>query len=284
MLTQQQTQTREREGTEQIMVVAQGEDGFRVYAANDPGKVFDVTGSPETPECNCPEFQWRKGKPGYRCAHIEAVFHETGMAVAGSASPVGQEQHQPFAVSAANGNGSEGLCGTAVMVLKRSVSPDGRIDSLSVEFSQPVGDVAAAEVVDQAIQTLLAQSAIVHEFLNGGEVEAGNRSGAGQPAAVGSEPAQMTDIGGMQTRWGWRYFINVKINGNTAKLFGTRRQIGDYLTAAGYPNQSGKVAKGVTLNLPCRVVTQPSEDGRYLNVAQVLPAQPAVSACQGRVH
>ena len=76
MVTQMQAQTREREGKEQIMVVTQGENGFRVYAASNPSKVFDVTGNPEAPDCNCPEFQWRRDKQGYRCAHIEAVFRE----------------------------------------------------------------------------------------------------------------------------------------------------------------------------------------------------------------
>jgi hypothetical protein len=294
MVTQQQTQARTGTGKEQIMVVAQGEDGFRVYTANDPGKVFDVTGNPQAPECNCPEFQWRKGRPGYRCAHIEAVFHETGVAVPTNGNGNGNgnggnghEQYRPDTGVAYGGNGHDGLSGASVMILKRSVSPDKRIDSLSVEFSHPLDGISPEDIVDMALQSLTVQAAIAGDFLADSQGQGGNNGqGRGQAAAApisndGAQPGQMLDIGGMQTRWGWRYFINVKVNGNTVKLFGKKNQLADYIATAGYPNQSGNIDKGVTLNLPCRVITQPSEDGRYVNVSQILPQLTVATATRG---
>jgi hypothetical protein len=76
----------------------------------------------------------------------------------------------------------------------------------------------------------------------------------------------------MDGRWGRRLFINVQVNGHTAKLFGTRKQLGEALTAAGYANLAANVAEGMQLNLPCRAITKPTEDGRFLNIEKLFPA------------
>jgi len=47
------------------------------------------------------------------------------------------------------------------MLIKRSVSPDGRIDSVSVEFSMPVADISNGEIKDKALKTLQLQKEIV---------------------------------------------------------------------------------------------------------------------------
>ena len=51
--------------------------------------------------------------------------------------------------------------GSAQMLIKRSVSPDGRIDSVSVEFSMPVADISNGEIKDKALKTLQLQKEIV---------------------------------------------------------------------------------------------------------------------------
>jgi hypothetical protein len=53
------------------------------------------------------------------------------------------------------------------MLLKRSVSPDGRIDSLSIEFTAEVGGATPTEVSARAARLLALQSAIVKGFLDG---------------------------------------------------------------------------------------------------------------------
>src|SRR4030095_14256758 len=97
--------------------------------------------------------------------------------------------------------------------------------------------------------------------------------GNGDPGAV---PAKLLDIGGLDSKSGGRLFITVLVHGQTStKLFGNPKQLGDQLTAAGFPTQAQQVQEGITLNLPCRVTTKPSTDGKYLNVERVLPPLPA---------
>ena len=51
--------------------------------------------------------------------------------------------------------------GSTQMLIKRSVSPDGRIDSVSVEFSMPVSDISNGEIKDKALKILQLQKEIV---------------------------------------------------------------------------------------------------------------------------
>jgi hypothetical protein len=87
-------------------------------------------------------------------------------------------------------------------------------------------------------------------------------------------PAQLLNIAGMNTRGGWKTFINVQVNGTTTKVFGNKRELGEMITAAGFASIAEHISQGMMLNLPCRVVTKPSPDGRYLNIERVLPLKP----------
>jgi len=51
------------------------------------------------------------------------------------------------------------------MIMKRSVSPDGRIDSISVEFSLPVSGCSNGDIKQRALSTLELQKEIVGAFL-----------------------------------------------------------------------------------------------------------------------
>ena len=155
--------------------------------------------------------------------------------------------------------------------MKRSISPDGRIDSLSVEFSCPVGKTTTEEIKQRAEKTLKLQSEIVQGFLKG------NGSSAPPPPANttnqqnGAVPAQLLGVGGMDGKWGRRLFLNVLVNGQTpAKLFGNETQLTEALSVAGFPNLAPQIREGVQFNLPCQVVTKPN--GKYLNIERVLPS------------
>ena len=87
-------------------------------------------------------------------------------------------------------------------------------------------------------------------------------------------PAQLLNIAGMDTRGGWKTFINVQVNGTNTKLFGSKRELGEYIVAAGFPSIAAHISQGMMLNLPCRVVTKRSPDGRYLNIERVFPLKP----------
>jgi len=81
------------------------------------------------------------------------------------------------------------------------------------------------------------------------------------------------DIAGIDGKWGRRLFINVQANGRTLKLFGNRKQLAEHITAAGFWNMADQIAEGIRLNLPCRIITKLSDDGRWLNIEQVLPLE-----------
>ncbi len=74
----------------------------------------------------------------------------------------------------------------------------------------------------------------------------------------------------MDSKWGRRLFINVQVNGKTLKLFGKRDELTAAVVAAGFTGV--QIGEGITLNLPCRVTTKPSPDGKYTNIDKVLPA------------
>src|SRR5574337_396677 len=74
-MTNQELAKRQERATAETFVIAQTEDGFRVYAPADPTKLYLVTSSNGTPQCTCPDFQFHGhgADPSWRCKHILAV-------------------------------------------------------------------------------------------------------------------------------------------------------------------------------------------------------------------
>ncbi len=165
----------------------------------------------------------------------------------------------------------------AQMFLKRSVSPDGRIDSLSVGFTWPVDGLTGKDVSARIEKTLALQETVVARFRQqNGENGREKKQPAATPAGSSSSqaaPARMVVVSGMDGRWGRRLFITIEADGKMLRLFGTEKRLGDAIKDAGFPDVAKKVAEGLTLDLPCRVVTIPSPDGRFQNVERGLPAQ-----------
>ena len=272
----------------ETLVAMQTADGFRVYAPSDPGRTFLVSGTADVPDCTCSEFKEMVGAdPDFRCRHILAVESQLPQP-----TPLDDEEREERrAIQAEGAAPTPAMAPVALpgaqMTIKRSASPDGRIDSLSVEFTCPVEGLTQGTIKAKAEKTIRLQEAIVADFLaanaNGnGDGEDGNghddhgrnggngRESGGQRAAPVS--ARMIDVQGMQTRFGWRLFINIESAGQTYKLFGTRRELGDAIAAAGYPDLSRNLASGTELNIPCRVTFKRSDDNRYQNVDQVFAA------------
>ena len=273
-MTERQLTTRQRSAYPEALVMAPTEDGFRVYAAADPKKSYLVSGLPEEPHCSCAKFS-QSGDPNWQCPHILAVREhffggdgrdpeydtEERRAI--------QEETQEPREPSRSGEGTSAV----LMLLKRSASPDGRIDSLSVEFSCPVAGTSG-RVEKKAKQLLALQTAIMKGFL---ETHSGKTNDRGNGVAEHSGngehpvPARLMSIGGMDGRYGRRLFIVVQVNGTTTRLFGNKKQLSEALVSAGYAGFASQVAEGVSLGVPCRVTTKPSDDGRYLNVERVLP-------------
>jgi len=256
---------------QETFVIRKTEEGYRVYSAAKPGKSYMVSVDEDAPTCTCPDFEFHKSDPDWQCKHILAVWNRP-RPVNGSdaASEGGQEGAMPARTRKLTVRRKNGGC---QMLLKRSVSPDGRIDSLSVEFSHPVDQLSREDVRSSAHRMLSLQQDVIGQFLGKNGEEEKPKETESEEKVDDAMPAQMTDIGGMNGKWGRRLFINVKANGHTLKLFGNRKQLAEYLTMIGYPNLSERVEEGVSLDVPCRVTTKPSPDGRFVNIERVLPSE-----------
>lgn len=263
----------------ETLIISRVDDGFRVYSPANPNNSYIVSGSPEAPSCSCPDFQ-HAGSVNWHCKHIQGVIEQFG----GSVPHAGRsyEEEERLAIQNENAPAPQNLpytaSGISQMLLKRSVSPDGRIDSLSVEFSCSVEKATEGEIKSQARQALAIQTEIVNIFL-------------GKPAKTesekripdGSMPAKLLSIAGMNTKWGRRLFINVRANGDSLKLFGSSKQLSEAITAAGYPDLAKRIDEQMELNIPCRITTRQSEDGRYVNVDRVFPPNGGNGQHRGRL-
>ena len=278
-MTQAQFARRQERPTTEPLVISQTPEGFRVYAPTDPGQIYEVNGTPEAPTCTCPDFRFHQRDPKWRCKHILAVLsrmtgvpanHKEDTEEAEERAAI-QEEGSPSrrkrVVATTNG--------VSQMLLKRSVSPDGRIDALSVEFTCPVADLDGS-VKARALETLSLQAEIIQDFLQrNGKSEARTDVPVAQPeATTEGTPAEILSIGGMNGKWGRRLFLTVQANGRRLRFFGTQKQLAEAITAAGFPEKANTITEGLALNLPCRVRTEPTEDGRYVNITEVLPASP----------
>ena len=273
----------------ETLVAMQTADGFRVYAPSDPGRTFLVSGTADAPGCTCSEFQELVGAdPDFRCRHILAVESQLPQP-----TPFDDEEREERRAIQAEGFApaqatTAGAIPGVQMTIKRSASPDGRIDSLSVEFTCPIEGLTQGVIKAKAEKTIRLQDAIVADFLaakasgdgddgdGDGQGERGRNGGNGrEPDSLRSGPvaARMIDVQGMQTRYGWRLFINVESAGQTYKLFGARRELSEAIAAAGYPDLARNLASGTELGIPCRVTFRRSDDNRYQNVDKVFAAE-----------
>jgi hypothetical protein len=272
---------------DEFMIVSRMEDGFRVYSAREPQRQYLVSGEPDNPACTCDAFA-----EDATCEHVRAVLDQGGedehaaneerRAIQVEGRPSSKRRRKP----AANNS-------PTMMTLKRSVSPDGRIDSLSVEVSCPIGQESVSDIKSRAKSMLQVQGEITRDFLNsdrkpdfGGRQNGHHANGNGNSANGNSEstpiPAKMLSIGTTNGKWGPRLFISFQANGNALRLYGTAKQLADAVGGAGFRYLEEDVVDGVFLNLPCRVITKRTPDNRYLNIERVLPAQGPAAHAGGR--
>jgi hypothetical protein len=231
------------------MIITATDEGFRVHTPGGPAHL--VSGTPETPTCTCED-----AGPGWKCAHILAVM----------------QRHAPPDRNGAGSAPYGQLNGATRLLIKRSVSPNGRIDSLSVEVTAAIEEQTRAEVETRAQEILDVQDAIARRFLNARNGQPCEPT-ASEPAATNGSAtsAEILNVGSMETRWGRRLFLRFQVNGQTLRRFGSEKQLGACLAAAGYPALAPNVNDGMRIGLPCQVTLEPSKNGRYLDVASVLP-------------
>ncbi len=286
-MNQEELSKRKERAETETLVISLTDEGFKVYNPATPANSYLVSGKTEVPRCTCPDFQRHAADPEWRCKHIIAVLNQLEKAAARASkqgereseeSRGGQQENPQPEKEKKERKPRNHRNGASQMLIKRSVSPDGRIDSLSVEFSYPVEKTSPEEIKERAERTLCLQSEILERFLasNGkGNGKAKETAGTQSKADGndGSVPAQMLSIAGMNTKRGWQLYIKFQVNGQTSKLFGKREELAKYIVAAGFQNLVDRVGDGMILNLPCRVVAKPSHDGKFLNIEKVLPIE-----------
>ena len=258
--------TQERAENERLIISLNDEGNFRVYSPAYPTRSYTVSGTPEGPKCSCPDFEGHKDDPEWKCQHMLAVLNLLNKfrepAATGDKEP--QQRKEETMTEASRG---------LEMHIKRSVSRDDKINSLSITLSYPVESDSPSEVKDNAERLIGVLSEITDQFKqeNG---KAPEQRSATANSGNGSVPAQILSVGGMKGTWGGRrLFLNFDVNGQTLKLFGSRNELAKYISYAGFPDLTERIAEGTTLNLPCRVVTKPSADGKYVNIERVYPIE-----------
>ena len=245
-------------------VIARSGDEFRIYSPTAPQHVETVR-LDGIPSCTCPEFGTFR-KP---CIHISVVLAARGGRLAPAPvvippAPAAPEASAPERRASASSDDA-----VKHMLLKRSVSPDGRIDSLSVEFALPIAKLPASEILASAARAISLQTEIVGSFRgsNGREKE----SAPTQLAPTGAVPALILGVEAMVTKWGRRLYLSFQVQGEEVRYIGSLKKLGDALVLAGYPNVVRDLVEGLRVNLPCRVTTKYTEDGKYLRIEQIFP-------------
>lgn len=290
-MTQQQFEARKERSENGAFVVSRTEEGFRVYSIHSPSHMYLVRQEGDRWTCTCPDFEIHKADTTWRCKHILAVApwnRPQGAETPGNGpqapieSPGSDENVKPPARRRKTQDQPTPPV-PVQMMMKRSVSPDGRIDSISVEFSLPVSGLSNGEIKQRALSTLELQKEIVGSFLKLNGPKASpvltQNSQPRKPENGDGKPvfARMLDIGKVNGKWGDRLCINFQVNGRKSRLFGSAGQLAECIQSAGYEIDPANVEDGLRLNLACRVTTKPSEDGKYLNVDKVFPVATKVT-------
>jgi len=275
-MTQEQFVSRKERAERDVFVITQAEQGWRVRSARNPSKFYLVSANGSGLQCTCPDFQSHAHQdPSWRCKHVLAVQdHE---AKTGTSDPESErELAEERAAVQAEGSGEvqrpNGEPSAAQMLIKRSISPDGRIDSISIEFAFAVFNATVSQIRDRAAKTLKLQTEIVKGFLNGAAKTNSGRRNQPQPHKDnGATFARLLDVGVTNGQYGERFYLNVAVNGRRARFFGDADAIARAISTAGEKVYATAIEPGMRFNLPCLVLTQESQDGRYLNVTRVLP-------------
>src|SRR6266568_631405 len=145
-MTQAHFEVRKQRSDNGALIASRTEEGFRVYSLQNPSNVYLVKQEGEQRTCTCPDFEAHKTDNGKA---TEAII------------PLETHGEPPNPKRRARKDSN----GSAQMLIKRSVSPDGRIDSVSVEFSMPVSDISNGEIKEKALKILQLQKEIVGAFL-----------------------------------------------------------------------------------------------------------------------
>src|SRR5438876_6448744 len=72
-MTQAQLEVRKERSENGALIASATEEGFRVYAVQNPSKVYLVKKDGERWTCTCPDFEVHQADTTWRCKHVLAV-------------------------------------------------------------------------------------------------------------------------------------------------------------------------------------------------------------------
>src|SRR5947208_559376 len=74
-MNETELEKRKARAVNETLVIAATEGGFRVYNPANITHLYMVSGIPDSPKCNCPDFEGHKSDPEWRCKHVLAVLN-----------------------------------------------------------------------------------------------------------------------------------------------------------------------------------------------------------------
>ena len=250
---QQSDNGRSTPASSSMIVSRRDDDTYRVYDANMKGSVATVTVQGDELDCSCGGRA--RSEPGMSraCDHLRTILERL------------PDEHS----ASLKQRGCQ-------LLLKRSVSPDGRIDALSVELSTAVDPRDQDLLLRRGEYLLDLQERLAQTFRLG---QADRRPKAGKNGHVQrqpdlrpqrhdlpGQPARALSVGAIDTRYGRRFFLKMEVDGKQCRFFGSRAKVAKALGDAGYPIEARALYEGLEVGIDCRARTKKSKDGRYTNV------------------
>src|SRR6266581_3840000 len=157
-MTEQQLEVRRNRAEQDVLIITTAPEGWRVRSARNPSRFYLVSANGSGLQCTCPDFQNHTGDDSkWQCKHMLAVQQHRPSNGAADPQPEREQAEERAAIQAkspAQTPPKNGEIQPAQMLIKRSISPDGRIDSISIEFAFVLDDAAPIQIKERAVRTL----------------------------------------------------------------------------------------------------------------------------------
>lgn len=253
------------------------------YLVRGGSKTYEVTVEDDAISCNCSDFEReQKEDTAYHCKHIIAVLADFE---AQQSCASATNEHTNGSSSKANGSakisaifpGKQAPLPSkqSHIFIKRSLSGDGRIDSISVQIDFGFAEEDEAIIKTQALKALKLQDTIIKEFIGVDDIKEDLPEPPQVVMPTSSIPEEaldciMTKVGVAQSKWGTSFYITFELpEGKTAKLFGSQKHLSNQIAVAGFHFPPEKIIEGIVLNIPCRATTV--LNGKFINIDRVFP-------------
>lgn len=229
--------------------------GFRVSSQSQNDPEYQVVIQSNRFVCDCGHFD-----DATNCDHIRAVLQHLAV-----------ERQERLTKNQMPERSSD--ASPATMSLRRSISPDGKIDSLSIEFTSPVDHTSFADIVARALSMLKLQSVVTTEFLVSKKAGRTTENQNGHSSQVLVANARMLRIGEVATKRDRPLFLEFFLEDHGARLFGTPDELAQAVADAGYSYAPQDICDGLKLDVDCQVLVKPARNPLYTEILKILPCE-----------